>query len=54
MSNFQHPGEIGSSDPDWAQILPLLDSKWNNRLKTAVGYIGTTTGALPSVGAPGR
>jgi secreted PhoX family phosphatase len=48
MSNFQHPGEFGSSDPDWASIEPLLNSNWNNRLKTAIGYIGTEDGALPA------
>ncbi len=49
MSNFQHPGEFGSSDPQWAQIRALLDTKWNKGLKASVGYIGTTKGALPAV-----
>ncbi len=49
MSNFQHPGEFGSSDPDWAEIEPLLDSMWDGGLKTTIGYIGTTDGALPGL-----
>ncbi len=49
MGNFQHPGEFGSSDPDWAQIEPLLNSKWNGLLKTTIGYLGTEDGALPGV-----
>ncbi len=49
MSNFQHPGEFGSSDPQWTQIRALLDTKWNKGLKASVGYIGTTKGALPAV-----
>jgi secreted PhoX family phosphatase len=49
MGNFQHPGEFGSSDPDWGSISSLLDSNWGNRLKTAIGYIGTEDGALPAI-----
>ncbi|MEZ5542843.1 MAG: DUF839 domain-containing protein [Pseudomonadota bacterium] len=49
MGNFQHPGEFGSSDPQWGEIAPLLDSKWDNRHKTAIGYIGTVDGALPAM-----
>lgn len=49
MSNFQHPGEFGSTDPDWAKVSALINSKWNNRLKTAIGYLGTHDGALPAV-----
>jgi hypothetical protein len=49
MGNFQHPGEFGTSDPDWAAIEPLLDSNWDGLLKTAIGYIGTENGALPAV-----
>ena len=49
MGNFQHPGENGSKDPDWIAVSELLDSKWDNRLKTAIGYIGTENGALPAV-----
>jgi len=47
--NFQHPGELGSSDPDWNTISDLLNSNRGNRLKTAIGYIGTEDGALPSM-----
>ncbi|PKQ24215.1 MAG: hypothetical protein CVT65_04245 [Actinobacteria bacterium HGW-Actinobacteria-5] len=49
MGNFQHPGEFGSSDPDWAQIEPLLESRWNGLLKTTIGYLGTKDGALPGL-----
>ncbi len=49
MSNFQHPGEFGSTDPEWAKVSALINSKWNNRLKTAIGYVGTVDGALPAV-----
>lgn len=50
MSNFQHPGDLSTSkDKDWPQIKELIDKKWNNRLKAAVGYLGTTEGALPAV-----
>jgi hypothetical protein len=48
MSNFQHPGENGSKDPDWAEVSTLLDANWGNKLKTAIGYIGTEDGALPA------
>ena len=49
MSNFQHPGENGGKNPDWIAVSGLLDSKRDSRLKTALGYIGTETGALPAV-----
>jgi hypothetical protein len=49
MSNFQHPGETGSKDPDWATVSQLLNANWNNRLKTGIGYIGTVDGALPAM-----
>lgn len=52
MSNFQHPGEgnIGSYlGPDKAEVLNALNSKWNNKTKAAIGYIGTEHGALPAV-----
>jgi len=49
MGNFQHPGEFGNGDPDWGTILDLLNSQWGNRLKTAIGYIGTENGALPAM-----
>jgi secreted PhoX family phosphatase len=48
LSNFQHPGENGSKDPDWTAVSDLLDAKWDNKLKTAIGYIGTEDGALPA------
>jgi len=49
MSNFQHPGENGSKDTDWSEVSSLLDANWGNRLKTAIGYIGTEDGALPAM-----
>ena len=49
MGNFQHPGENGSKDAQWATVSDLLDTKWGNRLKTAIGYIGTEEGALPAM-----
>jgi hypothetical protein len=30
-------------------VSDLLDTKWGNRLKTAIGYIGTEEGALPAM-----
>ncbi len=48
--NFQHPGEFGTSDPDWEEIKGLLNSKWNNGTRSAIGYIGLADGsALPAV-----
>lgn len=49
MSNFQHPGEFGKTDPDWATISALINAKWNGGLKTTVGYLGAANGALPGV-----
>jgi secreted PhoX family phosphatase len=49
MSNFQHPGENGDKDADWTAVSQLLDANWGNRLKTAIGYIGTENGALPAI-----
>jgi len=49
MGNFQHPGANGSKDADWAEVSALLDANWDNRLKTAIGYIGTEDGALPGM-----
>jgi len=54
MSNFQHPGEFGSSDPDWAAVQAALKANWGSGpgqqlLKTAIGYIGTEDGALPGM-----
>lgn len=51
MSNFQHPGEGGLSNytgTDKTQLVALIDSKWGNRKKAALGYIGVKGGgALP-------
>lgn len=49
MSNFQHPGD-GSfyTGADAAAVMTAIDAKWGNRKKAALGYIGTTTGALPA------
>jgi len=57
-SNFQHPGEdrgtpYGSNPlanytgADKAEVLAAINSKWNNRKRAAIGYIGTKEGALP-------
>jgi len=51
-SNFQHPGEENIKSytgSDKAQVLGLLNSKWNNRTKAAIGYIGIEGGALPAM-----
>lgn len=51
MSNFQHPGEGDISSytgADKAQVLEAIDSKWDDRKKSAIGYIGTEKGALPA------
>lgn len=51
MSNFQHAGEGGLSNytgTDKTQLTALIDSKWGNRKKAALGYIGVKGGgALP-------
>ena len=41
MSNFQHPGDyISSMNADLrANVDPLINSKWDNKKKAAVGYI---------------
>lgn len=52
MSNFQHPGEGNISNylgTDKAEVLSAIDSKWNNKKKAAIGYIGTEHGALPAL-----
>jgi secreted PhoX family phosphatase len=53
MSNFQHPGEGGTLSnyfgADRAEVLNQINSKWGNRKKAAIGYIGTDHGALPSL-----
>ena len=50
MSNFQHPGESGLpayTGADKAQVVSQIDAKWGGKKKSAIGYIGTKTGALP-------
>lgn len=56
MSNFQHPGEEeqkggfqGAGSITEADVLNAIDSKWENRKKAAIGYIGTEDGALPAL-----
>ena len=53
MSNFQHPGEGGTLSnylgADRQEILDLINAKWDNRKKAAIGYIGTAAGALPAL-----
>jgi secreted PhoX family phosphatase len=53
MSNFQHPGEGGTLSnylgADRQEILDQINSKWGNRKKAAIGYIGTEHGALPGL-----
>ena len=41
MSNFQHPGDfIKTMDTTLkAEVEPLIDSKWSNKEKAAIGYI---------------
>jgi secreted PhoX family phosphatase len=48
MSNFQHAGEyISTMDATLkAQVDPLINSKWNNKRKAAVGYLS----GIPTVG----
>jgi hypothetical protein len=60
MSNFQHPGEgniasyLGAGNTpeekaaDKAEVLATINSKWDNKKKAAIGYIGTEDGALPA------
>jgi secreted PhoX family phosphatase len=53
MSNFQHPGEGGTLSnylgADRSAVLDQINSKWANRTKSAIGYIGTRDGALPAL-----
>ena len=52
MSNFQHPGEGTSSaytGTDKPEVLNKLNEKWNDLQKAAIGYIGTSNGALPAL-----
>ncbi len=48
MSNFQHAGD-GSAykGADAAQVTASINNKWGNKKKAAIGYLGTTEGALP-------
>jgi uncharacterized protein len=59
-SNFQHPGEdrgtpfgtnplANYTGSDRDAVLAAINSKWNNRRKSAIGYIGTREGALPAL-----
>jgi len=59
-SNFQHPGEdrgtpfgtnplANYTGTNKDSVLAAINTKWNNRKKAAIGYIGTTTGALPAL-----
>jgi hypothetical protein len=54
MSNFQHPGDGkfdgtgGYLGTDGAAIGAAINAKWGNKKKAAIGYIGTTKGALPA------
>ena len=51
-SNFQHPGEENIKNykgGDKDEVLGLLNAKWNNRTKAAIGYIGIEGGALPAM-----
>ena len=56
MSNFQHPGEGGTLDnylgDDRQTILDMMNSKWNNLHRSAIGYIGTEDGAIPALNYP--
>ena len=51
MGNFQHPGDTlaAYTGADKAEVASLIDSKWGNRKKAAIGYIGTKDGALPKL-----
>ena len=48
MSNFQHPGEyIGTINATLkADVDPLINSKWDNKRKAAIGYLD----GIPTVG----
>jgi secreted PhoX family phosphatase len=53
MSNFQHPGAADDFEnykgDDRQDVLAAINSKWGNRKKAAIGYIGTDAGALPAL-----
>ena len=51
-SNFQHPGENNIASylgADKDKVLEAINAKWDNRKKSAIGYIGTEQGALPAL-----
>ncbi|HRY18698.1 MAG TPA: DUF839 domain-containing protein [Candidatus Competibacteraceae bacterium] len=51
LSNFQHPGEGNISSytgADKDAVLNAINTKWDNKKKAAIGYIGTADGALPA------
>ena len=51
MSNFQHPGEKdlkGYRGSDKADVLSRINKQWANKKRAAIGYIGTSGGALPA------
>ncbi|MBK7793984.1 MAG: DUF839 domain-containing protein [Betaproteobacteria bacterium] len=51
LGNFQHPGDslAAYTGTDKAEIASLIDRKWGNRKKSAIGYLGTKDGALPKL-----
>jgi len=49
-SNFQHPGEADLKHyqgADQEAVRQAILAKWDHRKKAAIGYLGTSTGALP-------
>ncbi len=54
MSNFQHAGDGkfdgtgGYKGSDAAAVGAAINQKWGNKKKAAIGYLGTTKGALPA------
>jgi secreted PhoX family phosphatase len=52
MSNFQHAGSGNISNytgADKDAVLAAINAKWDNKKKAAIGYIGLSDGALPSL-----
>jgi hypothetical protein len=62
MSNFQHPAEqsqvgafkgvkdaAGNVLVSEADVLAAIGARWGGRKQAAIGWIGTTKGALPAV-----
>jgi len=55
MSNFQHPGDgkfdgtSGYLGSDRLEVENAINTKWANKKKAAIGYIGTEHGALPAL-----